>query len=77
MFFCCKEPQVDLWNYFNGVEDKLWKYSQRGEDKFWKIIPKIEKWLIDLKEAIHSLYHCWKKVLFRPLQVLSWGFIWL
>ena len=34
----------------------------------------VEKWLIDLIEAVYWLYPFWrKKVQFRPLKVLSWG----
>ena len=44
--FCCTKPHVDLWKYFNGVNNRLWKYFQRVEDEFWKLIPKVEESLI-------------------------------
>ena len=54
------KPHVDLWEYFNGVEDRLWKYSEWVEDEFWKLILKVEEWLIDLIESIYWLHHCQK-----------------
>ena len=72
LIYCCKKPHVDLWEYFNGVEDRLWKYSEWVEDEFWKLTLKVEEWLIDLIEAIYWLYHCWKKFYLDLLKYFHW-----